>query len=139
PADIASPIRSVLSDQQNAEVLMAEVVGVDTAKKNVVYRTGDEQATFTLPYDVLVLATGAHHTYFGKDEWEKFAPGLKTIADATGIRQRILYAFERAEMESDPEKRAELLHFVLVGGGPTGVEMAGAIAELAHIALVRDF
>lgn len=140
PADIASPIRSVLRDQANSEVLMAEVTGVDTRAKEVALVTpGLTERAHTVRYDYLVLATGARHAYFGHEAWEKFAPGLKSIPDATAIRQKILFAFEAAEMEPDAQKRAELLHFVLVGGGPTGVEMAGAIAELSGIALARDF
>jgi len=133
PAAIASPIRSILRDQENAEVVLAEVTGVDR-KRRVVLSTEGEFA-----YDYLVLATGARHSYFGHDEWEKFAPGLKGIPDATSIRQKILLAFEKAEMETDEEKRKDWLRFILVGGGPTGVEMAGAIAELAHRALTSDF
>lgn len=133
PADIASPIRSVLRDQKNADVLMAEVLGVDTQRQ--VVKLEDRE----VPYDYLVLATGARHSYFGREEWEKYAPGLKSVSDATRIREKILAAFEAAEMEPDAAKRASALNFVLVGGGPTGVEMAGAIAELAHRALASDF
>lgn len=133
PADIAYPIRSVLKDQKNAEVVMSEVTGVDAEKNEVITKDG------RYPYDYLVLATGASHGYFGHPEWEKFAPGLKTIPDAVQIRQKILLAFEKAEKEPDPVKQAALLTFVLVGGGPTGVEMAGAIAELSHYALSTDF
>jgi NADH dehydrogenase len=137
PADIATPIRGVLSKQANADVLMAEVVGVDRARK--VVKVSENGAVREIPYDDLVIATGSRHSYFGHDEWEDLAPGLKSIGDATKIRQRILLAFERAEQETDPSKRAAELTFVLVGGGPTGVELAGSIAELAHQALQSDF
>jgi NADH dehydrogenase len=133
PADIASPIRSILSRQKNAGVMLAEVTGVDLARREVI---ADGRR---VPYDYLVLATGARHAYFGHDEWAAVAPGLKTLDDATGLRRRILLAFERAENESDPEERARLMTFVVIGGGPTGVEMAGAIAELARRALASDF
>jgi NADH dehydrogenase len=133
PGDISAPIRYVLRRQRNVEVLLAEVTGVDTEGRRVLI--GDR----ALPYDYLVLATGAHHSYFGHDEWEPYAPGLKSVADATTIRGKILMAFEAAEMEDDPERRKALLTFVLIGGGPTGVEMAGAIAGLAHQTLRREF
>jgi NADH dehydrogenase len=133
PAQIATPIRAVVAGAANVRVLMGRVGGVDTARR--VVRLEERE----LPYDYLVLATGARHSYFGRDEWEKFAPGLKKIDDATEIRRRILTAFEQAETESDPDKRRRLLNFVVIGGGPTGVEMAGAIAELARRALARDF
>ncbi len=133
PADISSPIRHILRRQKNTEVLMAEVTGVDVQEQRVLM--GDR----SVPYDYLVLATGAHDNYFGHPEWEQLAPGLKTVEDARTLRQKILLAFEAAEMETDPEKVKELLTFVLVGAGPTGVEMAGAIAELAHKALASDF
>jgi NADH dehydrogenase len=133
PADIATPIRSVLREQKNTEVLMAEVTGVDREHHEVITDQG------RLPYDYLVLATGARHGYFGHEDWENNAPGIKTIPDATTIRQKILMAFEAAEMEPDAVRRKKLLTFVLVGGGPTGVEMAGAIAELSHRALALDF
>lgn len=133
PAQIATPIRAVVADATNVRVLMGRVSGVDAARR--VVRLEDRE----LPYDYLVLATGARHSYFGRDEWERFAPGLKKIDDATEIRRRILTAFERAETEDDPDKRRRLLNFVVIGGGPTGVEMAGAIAELARRALARDF
>jgi len=133
PADIASPIRSVLRDQKNTEVLMAEVEGLDL--KNRVVHTKFKHVGF----DYLVVATGATHSYFGHDEWAPYAPGLKAISDATAVREKILAAFEAAEMEADPQQRSFLLTFVIVGGGPTGVEMAGAIAELAHRALAWDF
>ena len=133
PADIAAPIRSILHSQRNTEVLLGEVQGVDTRAREVIL------AHRRVSYDALVLATGARHSYFGHEEWEAHAPGLKSLGDATRIRRKILLAFEAAEMESDPEKRRALLTFVLIGAGPTGVEMAGAIAELAHQALKSDF
>ena len=133
PADIATPIRSILRRQRNASVLMARIDGVDRVNRKVVF--GDR----TLDYDYLVLATGARHAYFGHDDWERAAPGLKKIDDATHIRRRLLLAFERAETTTDPVERRSLLTFVVVGGGPTGVEMAGAIAEIARHSLVDDF
>lgn len=133
PADISAPIRHILRKQQNTTVLMAEVTGVDLQQQLVV------MPERTIPYDYLVVATGARHSYFGHDEWEPYAPGLKSIVNATSIRRKILMAFEQAEMETDPERHKGLLTFVLVGAGPTGVEMAGAIAELAHKALATDF
>jgi NADH:quinone reductase (non-electrogenic) len=133
PADIAWPIRSILRRQRNASVQMGRVTGIDTQRREVL--AGDRR----LSYDYLVLATGARHAYFGHEEWEMAAPGLKKIDDATQVRQRLLIAFERAESECDPEERRRLLNFVVIGGGPTGVEMAGAIAELAKGALASDF
>jgi NADH dehydrogenase len=133
PADIASPIRNILRGQQNAKVILAEVSGVDLKRKEVI---ADGRR---FGYDYLVLATGARHAYFGHDAWAAFAPGLKTIDDATTLRRRILLAFERAENETDAEERRRLMTFVVIGGGPTGVEMAGAIAELAKRALAADF
>jgi NADH:ubiquinone reductase (H+-translocating) len=123
-----------MRDRSDITTLFATVSGVDADNKRVLLDDGD-----TLPYDTLVLATGARHAYFGHDEWEPFAPGLKTLEDATTLRRRILVAFERAERESDPEKRAALLTFVIVGAGPTGVELAGTIAELAQDTLPPDF
>ena len=134
PADIAEPIRVVLRRQRNATVLLDEVVGVDTAAHRVATRFGTTQS-----YDYLILATGSQYTYFGHNEWPRLAPGLKSIDDATLIRRRLLLAFEEAETVADPALRRRLLTFVLVGGGPTGVEMAGALAELAHATLSRDF
>ncbi|MDB5985444.1 MAG: FAD-dependent pyridine nucleotide-disulfide oxidoreductase [Nevskia sp.] len=134
PSDVAWPVRSVLSKQANARVLLGEVCGIDSAARQVVLRDGRH-----LAYDWLILATGATHTYFGHDEWAAVAPGLKRIDDATLIRRRILLAFERAENSDDEEERARLLTFVVVGAGPTGVELAGAIAELARHALASDF
>jgi NADH:ubiquinone reductase (H+-translocating) len=132
PGDIASPIRGILRRQKNAQVILAKVSGVDTARKEVVAEGR------RIPYDHLIIATGAEHAYFGHD-WSSYAPGLKTIDDATYLRRRILLAFERAETEPDVDERRRLLNFVVVGGGPTGVEMAGAIAELARRALASDF
>jgi NADH dehydrogenase len=133
PAQIAQPIRSILRDAPNVRVILGKVNGVDKEQRTVQL---DDR---TIDYDVLVLATGSRHAYFGHDDWESVAPGLKNIDDATGIRRRILSAFEEAEQSSDPEARRRLLTFVVIGAGPTGVETAGAIAELAHIALRRDF
>jgi NADH dehydrogenase len=137
PAEIAAPIRSVLRRQQNASVLLAEATGVDLTRQLVKLR--DDQREEELGYDYLVLATGGRTSYFGHDDWEKFAPGLKDLDDAVEIRRRVLLAFEAAEKEHDPGRRSELLTFVFVGGGPTGVELAGAIAELARFVLERDF
>lgn len=133
PADIAAPIRSVVGRQRNTSVIMAEVVGVDTEARRVLL---PDRA---VSYDYLILATGARYNYFGHPEWETLAPGLKSITDATSIREKILLAFESAEMERDPAEQRALMTFILVGAGPTGVEMAGAIAELAHRALATDF
>src|SRR3982075_3562347 len=133
-SEIAWPIRYLLRDRPDVTTLFANVNGVDAAGKRVLLDDGD-----ALPYDTLILATGARHAYFGHDEWEPFAPGLKTLEDATTVRRRILVAFERAERESDPERRAALLTFVIVGAGPTGVELAGTIAELAQDTLPPDF
>ena len=132
PAEIASPIRGILRHQGNARVVLAKVSGIDLASREIVAEGR------RLPFDYLVVATGAEHAYFGHD-WAAYAPGLKTIDDATYLRRRILLAFERAETEPDPDERRRLLNFVVVGGGPTGVEMAGAIAELAKRALASDF
>ena len=133
PADIATPIRSILRRQSNASVLMARVDGVDRENRKVMF------GGRALDYDYLIVATGARHAYFGQDHWEKTAPGLKKIDDATLIRRRLLLAFEQAETSQDPAERRSLLTFIVVGGGPTGVEMAGAIAEIARHALVGDF
>lgn len=134
PAEIAQPIRSILRDQPNLRVLLDEVTGVDTAAKTL--RTAGGHV---LAYDHLIIATGARHSYFGKDHWESVAPGIKTVDDATRVRAKILLAFERAEVEKDKAKRDALLTFAIVGGGPTGVEMAGAIAELARRSITKDF
>jgi NADH dehydrogenase len=133
PADVAWPIRHMLRKQANATVLMAEVRGIDTATRTV------HADSINVGYDYLVLATGATHSYFGHDDWAEFAPGLKRIEDATRIRRRILIAFEQAELASEESERRRLLTFVIVGAGATGVEMAGAIAEIARQTLARDF
>jgi NADH:ubiquinone reductase (H+-translocating) len=133
-SEIAWPIRYLLRDRAEVTTLFATVSGIDAGGRRVLFEDGD-----ALPYDTLVLATGARHAYFGHDEWEKFAPGLKTLEDATTLRRHILVAFERAEREPDPERRAARLTFVIIGAGPTGVELAGTIAELAHHTLPGDF
>jgi NADH:ubiquinone reductase (H+-translocating) len=133
PADIAAPIRGILSRQRNAHVVLGQVVGVD--KERRVVRLRDRE----VPYDWLVVASGARHAYFGHEEWAAFAPGLKNIDDATRLRRKILTALERAEQEPDARERQRLMTFVVVGGGATGVETAGAIAELVKVALARDF
>jgi NADH dehydrogenase len=138
PGDIAAPIRQLLRDQANATVLLGEVAGVDPAARTVRFAPPGEPA-HDLAYDFLVLATGVAPSYFGRDDFAAHAPGLKSLADATALRDRSLAAFERAELESDPERRRELLSFVLVGAGPTGVEMAGALAELARETLAAEF
>nr|WP_315591789.1 NAD(P)/FAD-dependent oxidoreductase [uncultured Cupriavidus sp.] len=133
-SEIAWPIRYLFRKRPEVQTLMAEVKGIDHDAREVILDSGSR-----LSYDTLVLATGARHAYFGHDEWEAFAPGLKTLDDATTVRGRILVAFEEAERESDPEKRAALQTFVIIGGGPTGVELSGTIAELARDTLARDF
>lgn len=137
PAQIASPIRAILRRAANVRVVLGKVSSVD--KERRVVRLDDRSEGRELPYDQLVLATGSRHAYFGHDEWERVAPGLKKIDDATSIRRRILTAFEHAESTDSPEARRRFLTFVVIGAGPTGVEMAGAIAELAHVALRHDF
>jgi len=135
PGEIASPLRYVLNGQKNTRVLLAEVVDIDVDKREVVL---DDRSR--VPYDTVILATGATHSYFGHPEWEAFAPGLKTIEDATEIRSRVLLAFEQAEKNTEsPEVRRANLTFVIVGGGPTGVELAGAIAEISRDTLQKDF
>ncbi len=134
PSDIASPIRSILRESDNTEVLLAEAEAIDVARREV--RLGDGTP---IAYDYLIVGTGARHSYFGRDEWEPLAPGLKSLEDALEIRRRVLLAFERAEREKDPVRRHAFLTFVIVGGGPTGVEMAGAVAEIRRYALRRDF
>jgi NADH dehydrogenase len=133
PGDIASPIRWILRRQRNVEVLLAEARGVEPVGKRLLLADGE------LSYDFLILATGSAHAYFGHDEWRRLAPGLKTLEDALEIRRRVLMAFERAERETDPGRRRVLLTFVVIGGGPTGVEMAGALAEISRQSLARDF
>ena len=133
PADIARPLREIFSRQKNVTVLLSEVRRIDTVARKVI--TED----LVIPYDFLIVATGAHHSYFGHDEWEKFAPGLKSLADAIEIRRRMLVAFEVAEKALDPAERSSAMTFVVVGGGPTGVEMAGAIREIARYTMTRDF
>ncbi|MEZ5360801.1 MAG: FAD-dependent oxidoreductase [Bryobacterales bacterium] len=133
PGDIAYPIRAVLSKYRMTRTLLADVVAIDPDRKKVLLHDDE------LDYDYLVLATGAKYSYFGKDDWEKIAPPLKRLEDALEIRRRILLAFEKAERESDSAKRQALLTFVVVGGGPTGVELAGAIAEIARKVMVDDF
>jgi NADH dehydrogenase len=133
PSDVAWPIRSILSRQRNATVLLDEVTGVALDHREVILGRG------RLPFDYLIVATGSTHSYFGREEWAVPAPGLKSVDDATLIRRRILTAFEQAEMEADPARRERLLRFVIVGGGATGVELAGTIAELAHRTLAADF
>ncbi|MEP6699171.1 MAG: NAD(P)/FAD-dependent oxidoreductase [Verrucomicrobiota bacterium] len=133
PADIAMPIRGILSDYANVEVILAEVQSVDVVARTV--NIGERP----MAYDYLILATGSRHSYFGHDEWEKLAPGLKSLEDAVEIRRRLLLAFEYAEKINDPIARAAAMTFVIIGGGPTGVEMAGAIAEIARYTLAKDF
>ena len=133
PSDISAPLRSVFSKSKNTKVLLGEVSDINPKTQRVIF--GDE----SIPYDTLILATGANHSYFGKDNWKEFAPGLKTVEDAIEMRRQIFSAFEAAEKESDPAKRRALLTFVIVGGGPTGVELSGAIAELAYQTLKEDF
>lgn len=133
PAEIAVPIRSILSGTENTEVLLGNVIDVD--KENRILKTNFAD----IPYDYLILACGSQQSYFGHDEWSRVAPGLKTLEEATEIRRRVLLAFELAERETDPEKVRALLTFVIVGGGPTGVELAGAIGEITRYTLSRDF
>jgi len=133
-SEIAWPIRHLFRGRRDVTTLLAEVVGIDTGKRLVKLADGD-----TVPYDTLVLATGARHSYFGHDEWEPFAPGLKTLEDATAIRRRLLLAFEKAERTEDPEERKKLLTFVIIGGGPTGVELAGTIIELARSSIAAEY
>src|SRR4249919_3237690 len=133
-SEIAWPIRYLLRDRPEVTTLFANANGIDAPGRRVLLDDGG-----AIPYDTLILATGARHAYFGHDEWEPFAPGLKTLEDATTLRRRILVAFERAERECDPARRAALLTFVIIGAGPTGVEMAGTIADLAKDTLPSDF
>ena len=133
PADIASPLRAILKRQRNVQVLLAEATDIDVPNRRVILKDGE------VNYDTLIVATGARHHYFGNTQWEQFAPGLKTIEDATEIRRRILFAFEAAERESDPEVVRSWLTFVIVGGGPTGVELAGTLGELTQDTLRHNF
>lgn len=134
PAEIAQPIRSILRDHQNIEVLMDEAIGFDLEEKRVQLKTGA-----VLEYDYLIIATGSTHSYFGHDEWSKLAPGLKTVEDATEIRRRVLLAFEFAERQMQEAGTHPPLRFVIIGGGPTGVELAGAISDIARLYMARDF
>jgi NADH dehydrogenase len=134
PADIAEPIRKMLRRYRSVEVVLGEVTGIDTAARTVTLAGGE-----VFSYEVLVVATGATHGYFGHDEWAHGAPGLKTVEDARTIRSRLLLAFEKAEIERDPEEQRRLMTIAVIGGGPTGVELAGSIAELAHFTLAKDF
>ena len=133
PGDIASPIRWILRHQKNVEVLLADVRSIDSGRRTIVLADGE------MSYDFLILATGATHAYFGHDDWRPTAPGLKTLEDALEIRRRVLLAYEHAERESDLARREILLTFVVIGGGPTGVELAGALAEISRQSLARDF
>ena len=134
PAEIAQPIRSLVRDYPNVEVLMDEAIGFDLAEQRVDLKTGVE-----LEYDYLIIATGSTHSYFGRDDWAKLAPGLKTIEDATEIRRRVLLAFELAEREMMEKGTHPALNFVIIGGGPTGVELAGAISDIAKLYMTKDF
>lgn len=133
PSDIAYPVRAILKKRRRTRTLLAEVVAIDPEARRVILRDGE------IPYDYLILAPGARHSYFGNDSWERLAPGLKGLGDALEIRRRILLAFEKAERETDPERRQALLTFVVVGAGPTGVELAGAIAEIGRQVMRDDF
>lgn len=134
PGEIAIPIREILRNQKNSTVIMGDVVAIDKKRKTLSLKNGD-----LLSFDYLVVATGARHSYFGNDQWESFAPGLKTVQDALQIREQILSSFEKAERIENPSEAAKYLNFIVIGGGPTGVEMAGAIAEIAHTALLKNF
>ncbi len=133
PADIASPLRGILARQKNVNVRIGEMIGIDYDHRQVILKDG------RLPYDSLIVATGSENHYYGHDQWKPFGPGLKTVEDALEIRRRIYWAFELAENETDPEKRNRLLTFVIVGGGPTGIELAGAMGEIAQITLKDNF
>ncbi len=134
PADIATPLREIFANQKNATVIMGTVESIDKKKREIVLVNGDH-----IPYDYLVVAAGARHSYFGNDQWEPLAPGLKTITDALKIRERILISFEKAERMDSIHEAEKYLNFVIIGGGPTGVEMAGAIAEIAHQTMFKNF
>ena len=133
PADIATPIRSVFSQNKNVKVFLGEVNSINKENRKVFFNDSE------IDFDYLIVATGSRHSYFGKDEWEKFAPGLKTMNDALKIREKILLSLESAEKESDPVKRQKYLNFVIIGGGPTGVELAGAISEIVNKNVIPDF
>src|SRR6187399_172823 len=133
PADIAEPLRRIVRKQENCEVILGEAQSIDPARKVVQTREGE------IPYDYLIVAAGARHSYFGHEDWEKFAPGLKSLDDAVEIRRRMLLAFEIAETAENDAVRRAAMNFVVIGAGPTGVEMAGAIAEIAGVTLVKDF
>jgi len=133
PADIASPIRSIFSANKNVKVFLGEVKSINREKRKVLFNNSE------IDFDYLIVATGSRHSYFGKDEWEKYAPGLKTMNDALKIREKILLSLEAAEKESDPVKRQKYLNFVIIGGGPTGVELAGAISEIVNKNVIPDF
>ena len=134
PGEIAEPIRAIFKRQKNVRVIMREVITIDNREQKVVLKNKE-----TIDFDYLIVATGARHSYFGHDEWEKYAPGLKTVTDGLKIRERILLSFERAEVTQDAAKQNAYLTFVIVGAGPTGVEMAGAISEIAHKTILEDF
>src|ERR1700678_2153283 len=134
PADIAQPIRSLVRDHPNIDVLMDEAIGFDLPRRRVQLKTGVE-----LEYDYLIIATGSTHSYFGRDEWAKLAPGLKTVEDATEIRRRVLLAFELAEREMMEKGTHPALNFVIIGGGPTGVELSGGISDIAKLYMAKDF
>src|SRR5579862_4768142 len=133
PGEISAPLRATLRGYKNVQVLLGEAVSLDAESRRVILADG------SLPYDTLIVATGAENSYFGNKDWPQFAPGLKSIEDATAMRHKILFAFEAAERESDPDRRTAWLTFVIVGGGPTGVELAGALAEIAMDTLRNDF
>jgi NADH dehydrogenase len=134
PGEIAQPLRSILARQRNATVILGEAVGIDVERREVLVSDGGP-----IPYDSLIVATGAHHTFFGREDWARHAQGLKSLEDALEIRRRMFIAFEAAEREADPDRRREWMTFVLVGGGPTGVELAGSLGEIARDTLRRDF
>ena len=134
PADIATPLREILASQENATVIMGTVKKIDKEKRELILANGDH-----VPYDYLVVATGARHSYFGNDQWEPLAPGLKTVRDALQIRERVLISFEKAERMDSVQEAEKYLNFVVIGAGPTGVEMAGSIAEIAHNTMFRNF
>lgn len=140
PGEIASPLRGILKRQRNTRVVMAEVVGIDLERKRVLLGHQAHHAEEgEIAYDALIVAAGARHSFFGRDDWEQYAPGMKTVEHALRIRRRILMAYEAAELEGDPERRRAWLSFAVIGGGPTGVELAGQIAEIAKYTLKRDF